>query len=386
MNLCPETGQAQLVPSATGPVTVPSASDPLQAAELLVETIQKLSLASNLDQVIAIVHQAARRLTGADGATFVLPSGSDCYYVDEDAIQPLWKGRRFPASRCISGWVMENCTPASIPDIYKDERIPIDAYEPTFVRSLAMVPIRTQAPIGAIGNYWAQRHTPTRYELRLLQALADSTAVAMEKLRILSDLEARVLERTGQLEAINNELRAEALLRKQMEAKVLRLSLTDDLTGLSNRRGFLMRTEQMLKLIHRMETHAWLFYIDLDGLKQVNDSLGHETGDRLIQSAAQILRESFRDSDILGRIGGDEFLVFAVASALPAPAIELRIQENLTRHNNLHPDLPPIAMSIGVARCDASSTSLHSMIREADAAMYTDKARRRIILPAPALS
>jgi diguanylate cyclase (GGDEF)-like protein len=349
----------------------------LESVELLIETIQRLSFASNLDQIITIVRSAARRLTGADGATFVLRSGSECYYADEDAIQPLWKGRLFPASQCISGWVMEHRIPASIPDIFIDERIPIDAYAPTFVRSLTMVPIRAQDPIGAIGNYWAQSHTPTAYELRILQALANSTAVAMENIRILTELEARVLERTEQLEASNRELRAEALLRKQMEAKVFRLSLTDELTGLSNRRGFLMRTEQMLKLVHRMQAHAWLFYIDLDGLKQVNDTLGHEAGDQLLRSAAKVLCESFRESDIVSRIGGDEFLVFAVGSIMPLTEIEQRIQDRIAQHNQSNLDQPALSMSIGVVRCDSSSSSLDSMIHQADVAMYTDKNRKR---------
>ena len=330
---------------------------------------------------MAIVRSAARQLTGAHGATFVLKSGSDCYYADEDAILPLWKGLRFPMSQCISGWVMQHRAPVSIPDIYQDERIPIDAYKPTFVRSLTMVSIRTLdtncAPLGAVGAYWAHTHAPSPFELRLLEALANSTAVAMEKIHVLAELEARVLERTEQLEAINKELRAEADLRKQMEAKVMRLSLTDELTSLSNRRGFLMRTEQMLKLIHRMGCCAWLFYIDLDGLKQVNDTLGHEAGDRQIQSAARVLRESFRDSDILSRIGGDEFLVFAIGSQLNPTEAEERIQQKINHHNSLRSETPPISMSIGAVRCDPATTTLEPLIREADTAMYRNKNRKR---------
>jgi len=361
----------------------PAFEDPLQATELLVSAIQRLSLTSSLDEIIAVVRSAARLLTGADGASFVLRSGNDCYYADEDAIQPLWKGRRFPLDRCVSGWVMERRTPAIIPDIYNDERVPVDAYAPTFVRSLVLVPIRTQSPVGAIGNYWARPYTPTAFELRLLQALADSTAVAMEKVQIMSELEARVLERTEQLEAINKELRTEAELRRQMEAKVLRLSLTDELTSLSNRRGFLMRTEQMLKLLHRTETQAWLFYIDLDGLKQVNDALGHEAGDRLLQAAAHVLRESFRDADILSRIGGDEFLVFAIGAHLNPHEAQQRIEEKTEQHNRLHPDHPPLAMSIGAVRCDSAATHIESLIRQADAAMYRHKHHKRELQAAP---
>lgn len=160
----------------------------------LAGVIQRLSLARTVPEVQEIVRTAARRLTGADGATFVLRDGECCYYADEDAISPLWKGQRFPLEACISGWAMLNRRPAMIADIYEDDRIPHEAYRPTFVKSLAMVPIRQLDPIGAIGNYWASRHEPTAQEMALLQALADSTAVAMENVRVHEELEQAHLE------------------------------------------------------------------------------------------------------------------------------------------------------------------------------------------------
>ncbi len=178
----------------------------LDFAGELVATIQRLSFARSLLDVQEIVRTAARRLTGADGATFVLREGACCYYADEDAISPLWKGLRFPIETCISGWTMLNRQAAVIEDIYVDQRIPHDAYRPTFVQSLAMVPIRTLNPVGAIGNYWARRHRPTREEVELLQALADSTAVAMENVRVYHELEQRVVDRTAELQARTQEL------------------------------------------------------------------------------------------------------------------------------------------------------------------------------------
>lgn len=159
------------------------------SARELVEAIQRLALARSLAEIQQIVRSAARRLTGADGATFVLRDGGDCHYADEDAISPLWKGQRFPLETCISGWAMLNRAPAVVEDIYADDRIPHDAYRATFVKSLAMVPIRTLDPVGAIGNYWATRHCPTAREVELLQALADSTAVALENVRAYEQLE-----------------------------------------------------------------------------------------------------------------------------------------------------------------------------------------------------
>ena len=344
----------------------------------LVEVVQGLSLAKDLTAVMELVRKAARQLTGADGASFVLREGDNCFYADEDAIEPLWKGQRFPISICVSGWAMTHRKAVAIPDIFEDARIPVEAYRPTFVRSLAMVPIRTQDPIGAIGNYWARTHVPTPGEMQILQALADSTAVAMENIRIREELEERVQKRTLELQAANDELRSEALLRKQMEIKVLRLSLTDELTGLNNRRGFLMRAEQLLKLVNRIHTHGWLIYIDLDGLKQVNDQHGHEAGDQLIKAAAKVLKESFRDSDIIGRVGGDEFVVFATGTSTPAVEIEDRLRRTIAHYNACFDSKPPLSMSIGVIRCEPHAMhTLDDMIHQADAAMYIEKRRKR---------
>jgi signal transduction histidine kinase len=175
------------------------------AAERLVDVVQQLSLARDLDAVMAIVRSAARKLSGADGATFVLRDHGRCYYADEDAIQPLWKGQRFPMEACISGWAMLHREAVAIPDIYADPRVPTDAYRPTFVKSLVMVPIRTAAPVGAIGTYWASPHHATPAEIELLSALANSTSIAMENVELYRSLEQRVEERTAELVRVQRQ-------------------------------------------------------------------------------------------------------------------------------------------------------------------------------------
>jgi len=181
----------------------------------LVTVVQRLSQARTLDAIQAIVRRAARELTHADGATFVLRDVNLCYYADEDAISPLWKGQRFPMSACISGWAMLNRQAVIIEDIYADSRIPHDAYRPTFVKSLVMMPIRTVEPIGAIGAYWGTRHKATAEEVNLLQALADSTSVAMEAAGLFTTLERRVAERTEELNRRTHDLE---VLNRELEA------------------------------------------------------------------------------------------------------------------------------------------------------------------------
>lgn len=169
-----------------------------QRLQHLVQVIQQLASARDLKSIMSAVRTAARRLTNADGATFVLRDGDYSHYADEDAIGPLFKGQRFPIQNCIGGWTMLHHQAVVIPDVYKDCRIPADAYRSTFVKSLAMVPIRTSNPIGAIGNYWSTFHTPTAEELNLLQTLADAAAIAIENVQFYAELERRVQERTIQ--------------------------------------------------------------------------------------------------------------------------------------------------------------------------------------------
>jgi GAF domain-containing protein len=166
----------------------------LDHAGELVGVVQRLSLARSLSEIQRIVGGAARELVHADGAAFVLREGDQCFYAEEDAIAPLWKGLRFPMQSCVSGWVMLHGEPAVIPDIFADERVPRDAYEPTFVKSLAMVPIRRLDPLGAIGAYWSCRHSPGTDEVEVLQALADSSAVAIANVMAYRELEDSRLE------------------------------------------------------------------------------------------------------------------------------------------------------------------------------------------------
>ena len=141
--------------------------------------VRRLSVARSLPELMEIVTHAARTLLGADGITFVLREGDLCYYAEENSISPLWKGRRFPMSACISGWCMIERRSAVIPDIYGDHRIPHHAYRPTFVRSLLMVPVRQDDPIAAMGAYWASTREISASEVDLLQCVANASALAM---------------------------------------------------------------------------------------------------------------------------------------------------------------------------------------------------------------
>lgn len=344
-----------------------------KSAAHLVGVIQELSLARDLPTIQRIVRTAARQLTGADGATFVLRDNGKCFYADEDAIEPLWKGMRFPMEICISGWAMLNRTPAVIPDIYVDARIPVEAYRPTFVKSLAMVPIRTLDPIGAIGNYWAQPHEPTEEEVSILHALADTTAVAMENVRVYGELEDRVRQRTQELEAAN--------------AEIQRLALVDEMTGLHNRRGFMVLANQSRKAALRSGIDQFIAYIDADGLKKVNDSLGHHAGDELLRSLGHLIQTSFRDADVVARLGGDEFCVMGTLVDGNTTAVTQRLLDGIADFNRSGIESRfQIGASVGVWICPCDSkVSIDDVLRQADETMYQDKRQRREALVGVAL-
>jgi GAF domain-containing protein len=158
-------------------------------SDLLLGLMQDLSMAQSIEEISGLVNAGARRLGQAQGATLVLREGDLCHYLDEDAIEPLWRGKRFPQSVCISGWVMQNRQPAIIANVLDDERIPQTLYRETFVKSMTMVPIRSRDPIGAIGFYWDHEREVSEDELKLFTIFADAVSIAVERLRLLLELE-----------------------------------------------------------------------------------------------------------------------------------------------------------------------------------------------------
>jgi diguanylate cyclase (GGDEF)-like protein len=167
--------------------------------------------------------------------------------------------------------------------------------------------------------------------------------------------------------------RGEALRRS---AELLQsLSLIDELTQLKNRRGFFELAEQALKVAHREQFPLGLFFMDLNGLKQINDTLGHLSGDQALRDAADVLRHTFRDSDIVARIGGDEFVALAhVHGNQDLGALGRRLRQHLREFNDSTGRAYELDLSIGMTVVDAdTSGDLQTLIAQADAAMYEEK-------------
>jgi GAF domain-containing protein len=153
-------------------------TEPLDLQRIL----DQLDTVADITAVGEVVRTAARTLTGALGATFVIREADQCFYADEDAIAPLWKGQRFPIGSCISGWAMLHATTAVVPDIELDARIPLEAYRPTFVRSLVMVPVGRAEPVAAIGAYWSVPRAPRSEDVDRLESLAAAAGSAISRI------------------------------------------------------------------------------------------------------------------------------------------------------------------------------------------------------------
>lgn len=166
--------------------------------------------------------------------------------------------------------------------------------------------------------------------------------------------------------------------RKRAEAAIHTLSLADELTGLYNRRGFLAFSKQHLNSLHRTNKGVAVVYADLDGLKVINDSFGHKEGDRALMKTAELLKETFRSSDVLGRLGGDEFT--ALAAIEPDGGVsELisRLEQRFENYNALNLVPYKLSISIGVARLDGDTQSMEDLMAQADLAMYENKRRKQ---------
>ena len=166
--------------------------------------------------------------------------------------------------------------------------------------------------------------------------------------------------------------------RKKEEENLRRASLTDELTGLYNRRGFLTLAEQQLRLARRQGKDLVLFFADLDGFKQVNDRFGHAAGDKSLKAVAGLLRAALRDSDIVARLGGDEFTMLAVdGDANAAAVIRRRINQRITALNARNELAAPLSVSIGHVRVTASQPhSLEELLARADQVLYKHKSQR----------
>jgi diguanylate cyclase (GGDEF)-like protein len=168
--------------------------------------------------------------------------------------------------------------------------------------------------------------------------------------------------------------------RKDMEERLKIMSITDELTGLYNRRGFFTLLKQQLKIIKRQNDKAYMLYIDIDNFKTINDNLGHSIGDSVLIDAVNILKSTYRESDIIARIGGDEFVVFTAGNnESNLNKVTNRLQANIDIYNAAEKRGYTLSMSVGLSVYDPKNpTSTDDLLAKADRLMYKNKRQKRM--------
>ncbi|HWR58926.1 MAG TPA: GGDEF domain-containing protein [Thermodesulfovibrionales bacterium] len=183
---------------------------------------------------------------------------------------------------------------------------------------------------------------------------------------------------------LKRQKRSEIVLQKELDEQKLKeerlyaLSVRDELTGLYNRRGFFTLVEQQFRLADRLKRGIFILYADLDNLKAINDNFGHREGDRALVDIAKILRETFRESDIIARIGGDEFVVIPVG--ILGETIEIintRINKNIEICNSERNHGRSLSLSFGIVSYNpASPCSIDELLAVGDKLMYEQKKQK----------
>lgn len=320
-----------------------------------------------------IVRSAALNLLGADGASVLLSNGRGCYCPCYSALTPGSNGKPGALELSAGGWALCNHCPVIVPDVAHDPRTPAALYGPMLVESLVAVPIggeESASPLGAIEVHWLERHSASADEVQMLQLLADMTALGLRAIHHRAQAEARGRLRTADLEVMSRHLLKEACERKLAAQE----ALTDEMTGLYNRRGLFEHGVQLLQKDRSRGCPVYVLYADIDGLKAVNDTEGHEAGDRLIQAAARALRGALRSEDLIARVGGDEFCAVLAGGHGDGTAL----LERLTRLASPDPASGTPAMSYGLVRDDNQpETDLSRLIQRADHVMYVLKRWRK---------
>jgi len=220
--------------------------------------------------------------------------------------------------------------------------------------------------------------------IRHVQQTAHSTPIVVLHDRHDEQLATAALQEGAQDYLVKEEIDRALLFRvvryacerHRLMASLQSLALTDTLTGLYNRHGFITIAEQQLKLAQRNRNSMALAFIDLDGMKRINDELGHEFGDQALIATARILKSTFRASDLIARLGGDEFIVLGLGvQANATERIHKRLRQNLAEHNKTQPVLT-VAFSVGFASYKPSrrdQMTIEQLMTQADQAMYAEK-------------
>jgi diguanylate cyclase (GGDEF)-like protein len=288
----------------------------------------------DLDAVLTTVVQEARRLTDADAAVVEIPDRDELVYRAASGTAEAHIGLRLPREGALSGLALQTGDTLVCVDSETDDRVDLEACRRVGARSLVVVPLRHDAHASGVLKVYRARTNAFRPEhVRVLTLLADMIG--------------------------------SALARAELMEKLNHLALTDELTGLANRRSWYDHLEHALTRSRRSGDPLSLVLLDLNGFKQVNDTQGHAAGDRLLRTVSACWSSVLRESDILGRVGGDEFaVILEQTDELTATRVAERLDESLPEGS--------VTAATGLATWNREEDA-ESLLSRADAAMYERK-------------
>jgi diguanylate cyclase (GGDEF)-like protein len=307
----------------------------------------------NAEAIYKAIHQAAEQLMPTEAFVICM---ADPSHESVEAVYLTDRGGRakkqvFPAGNGMSGYVIAKGKSLMIHDLLEEEqKARTDGLEfirfgsPDVIRSILAVPMRLGGEV--IGSISTQSYQPNAYDeedLTLLEMLASYAAIALENSRLFK--------------------------------KIQHLAITDSLTNIYNRRHLFELGQREFNRARRFKRPLSLIFIDIDHFKEVNDRFGHGAGDQVLTLITRTIQEHIRDIDVIGRYGGEEFLLFIPevdleTSRLIAERIRSSVELALSKS---HFSKPPVTISLGVASLTDDLPSLSALVARADAAMYDAK-------------
>jgi diguanylate cyclase (GGDEF)-like protein len=315
----------------------------------LYETSLEINAQVNLPSLLqSVVERAARLVDAPLGGLYMLRPDHETLRMDYIYNLPKdFIGTTLSMGEGAAGRVAVSGLPFTVEN-YQQWEGRVAAFADLAIQRTLCVPVKTSGEVIGVINVADNRRTDTfsPENIRLVSLFADQAAIAIQNARLYE--------------------------------QVQRLATLDVLTGLYNRRGFFMLAERIFQLAHRSTNELVMIFIDIDHMKQINDQLGHSTGDQALVDAASVLRSTFRVTDVIARVGGDEFAVLAYPSAEEhINQLLKRLQLEIARFNTWAQRPFVLSLSAGCTAWTPGCTdTLDNLISRADEAMYTVKRQK----------
>jgi len=332
----------------------------LERLHALLGVSRELLQTDEVSEVLALTGRAIMELAGANEALLIVCGD------DERAVAFDRRGRPLGADAAHPWYGVAADTLRG------------DVRQGTRDRRTMALRVPAVSPIAALVAGWDRDAADDLWDerRRLLTMILGLTVASLGKIRTRSSLEELVATQHEQMADSVRAHASELARRDEIEDEMRLLATTDVLTGLNNRRGFFVEAGHAFRLVRRRHAHSAVIFADVDNLKQVNDGLGHASGDHLICDAAAVFRESFRGADVVARLGGDEFVAFTLDDAQPN-VILARLQDNLRAFNLMQERPYRVSVSAGIVQCDPEGErGLRDYVLLADRQMYLEKQRR----------